>query len=295
MLEILDGGFLTTIQDAGRVGWARFGVPPSGPLDTAAFRAANLLVGNAPGAAELEITLTGPTLRLRRSGLIAVCGAEFEIWVGNLRAPSWHSVFVRAGQRVQFGKRLWGARAYLAIAGGLALKPFLGSQATYLPGGFGGLEGRALQAGDDLPVGDASAYSAHPAAYAGRVWPERDRPAYTPHPILRVILGPQDDAFTEAALDTFLTSEYELTAESNRMGARLRGAPVIPKMAGIVSDGVVAGSVQLPPDGQPIVMLADHQTTGGYPKIATVARADLPLLAQCLPGDRVQFRRKDPE
>ncbi|HOU15821.1 MAG TPA: biotin-dependent carboxyltransferase family protein [Anaerolineae bacterium] len=288
ILEVLQPGALTTVQDAGRIGWARYGVPPSGPLDAAAFAAANALVGNPPDAAALEITLTGPTLRVERECLIAVCGAAFDVWVGTLPVPLWHAVYVRAGRLITFGARRSGARAYLAISGGIALPPFLGSQATYLPGGFGGLDGRALRAGDRLPLGAAAVRDL--AQRAGRVWPVERRPPYTSQPTLRVILGPQDDYFTAEGLATFLTGAYQLTPEADRMGARLRGPSITHRgPTGIVSDGVVAGSIQVPPDGQPIVMLADHQTTGGYPKIATVIRADLPLLAQCLPGDCVRF------
>lgn len=288
LLEVLEPGLLTTVQDAGRKGWARYGVPPSGPLDEAAFTAANDLAGNPPDAAALEITLTGPALRVGRECLIAVCGAEFDLWVGVLPVPLWHAVYVRAGQIVTFGARRRGARVYLAVSGGIALPPFLGSQATYLPGGFGGLDGRALRAGDRLPLGATT--MRNPAQSAGRVWPVERRPPYTPQPTLRVVLGPQDDYFTAEGIATFLDSAYQLTSEADRMGARLQGPPIAHRgPTGSVSDGVVAGSVQAPPDGQPIVMLADHQTTGGYPKIATVIRADLPLLAQCLPGDRIRF------
>lgn len=288
MLEILEPGFLTTVQDAGRVGWARYGVPPSGPLDAVAFRAANQLVGNPAEAAGLEITLTGPTLRCLRPSLVAVCGADFDLWAGSLRVPTWHAVFLRAGQLLRFGPRRRGARAYLAIDGGIAVSPFLESRSTYLPGGFGGLEGRALRSGDRLPIGVGVR---HPSVQAGRAWPESARPSYTSSPTLRVVLGPQDDCFTSAGMETFLSAAYELSPDSNRMGARLKGPPIVHRDAtGIVSDGVVTGSIQVPADGQPIVMLADHQTTGGYPKIATVVQADLPLLAQCLPGDVVRFQ-----
>lgn len=287
MLEIWEPGLLTTVQDGGRVGWARYGVPPSGPLDKAAFRAANRLVGNPPDAAGLEITLTGPTLRCSRPSLVAVCGAEFELWTGSIRVPTWHAVFLRTGQWLYFGERREGARAYLAVDGGMDVPPFLDSRSTYLTGGFGGLEGRALRRGDRLPLGPGAL---QPSMRAGRAWPASERPPYTSAPTLRVILGPQDDHFTQAGLETFLSTAYELTPESNRMGARLKGPPIQHRdTTGIVSDGVVIGSVQVPASGQPIVMLADHQTTGGYPKIATVIQADLPLLAQIVPGDYVRF------
>lgn len=288
MLEVLEPGLLTTVQDAGRIGWARYGVSPSGPLDAVAFTAANALVGNQPSAAVLEITLTGPTLRVPRECLIAVCGAVFDLWVGTLPVPTWHAVYARAGRIITFGVRRSGARAYLAISGGITLPLFLGSQATYLPGAFGGVGGRALRAGDRLPLGVDAA--GNPAQRAGYVWPVDRRPPYTPQPALRVVLGPQDDYFTAEGVTTFLNSAYKLTPDVDRMGARLQGPPIAHRgPTGIVSDGIVTGSIQVPPDGQPIVMLADHQTTGGYPKIATVIRADLPLLAQCLPGDNVRF------
>lgn len=287
MLEIWEPGLLTTVQDGGRVGWARYGVPPSGPLDKAAFRAANRLVGNPPDAAGLEITLTGPTLRCSRPSLVAVCGAEFELWAGSIRVPTWHAVFLRAGQWLYFGERRQGARAYLAVDGGMDVPLFLDSRSTYLTGGFGGVEGRALRRGDRLPLGPGAL---QPSMRAGRAWPASERPPYTSAPTLRVVLGPQDDHFTQAGLETFLSTAYELTPETNRMGARLKGPPIQHRdTTGIVSDGVVIGSVQVPASGQPIVMLADHQTTGGYPKIATVIQADLPLLAQIVPGDYVRF------
>jgi len=293
MLDVIEGGFLTTVQDAGRFGWGHCGVPPAGPMDPFAFRAANLLVGNPPDAAGLEITLAGPVLRASCECLIAVCGAEFDVRVGSLPAPAWHAVFVRAGYEIRFGQRRNGARAYLAVSGGIVLPQFLGSCATFLPGGFGGLEGRALRAGDQLFLGrypDSDLRDSDLLIRAGKAWLRSARPPYSPNPTLRIVMGPQDDYFTSEGLATFVESEYEVTRSSDRMGYRLCGPAVTHRdKADIVSDGVVTGSVQIPGEGQPIVMMADHQTTGGYPKIATVIRADLPLLAQCLPGDRVRF------
>lgn len=291
-LQIVDPGFLTTVQDVGRHGWARYGIPPSGPMDAAAASAANILVGNPADAALLEITLLGPALWPQRDVLIAVCGATFELWAGELRVPAWHAVFVRAGHSVRFAQRQAGARAYLAVAGGIAAPPFLGSRATYLPGGFGGWHGRALQRGDRLPIGpDPAGRPAHALLTdAGMAWPRSQRPAYTATPTLRVVLGPQHDAFEPEAIHRFLGEPYTVTPRADRMGIRLQGRPLAHRgPAEIVSDGLVTGSVQVPPDGQPIVMMVDHQTTGGYPKIATVIRPDLPLLAQSLPGDVVRF------
>lgn len=288
-LEVLEGGLLTTVQDGGRHGWARYGIPPSGPVDGWALRAANLLVGNAPEAAGLEITLRGPVLRALRPLTVALCGAGFDVRRnGTAEVPFNQSFTLRAGEVLQVGERRWGARVYLAVRGGLALPAFLGSQSTYLPGAFGGLEGRALHGGDRLPV-----YAAPPSTEE-RGWPAHAVPRYSPTPTLRVIRGPQAEAFSAAGWTTFLSAAYRLSSQCDRMGARLQGPPIARTDAGeMLSDGVVMGSVQVPPDGQPIVMLADHQTTGGYPKIATVIRADLPLLAQCLPGDTVHFVETD--
>jgi biotin-dependent carboxylase-like uncharacterized protein len=308
MLTVLDPGSLTTVQDRGRIGWTRYGIPPSGPMDAAAFAAANALVGNPPEAAGLEITLTGPQLRAHHDTLIAVCGAAFELWVDRLPVPCWHAVFVRAGALIRFGVRRSGARAYLAVAGGIDTPPFLGSRATYLRGAFGGHEGRALARGDRLNRGASSASTTAPNIcvrmidHAGRAWPQTQRPLYTDAPTLRVVLGPQDDHFTTEALDLFANSPYTLTPATDRMGIRLSG-PYLQHARrangtpadNIVSDAIVTGSVQVPPDGQPIVMMVDHQTTGGYPKIATVIQADLPLLAQCLPGNEVRFTALSPE
>ncbi len=288
-LEVLEGGALTTVQDGGRYGWARYGIPPSGPVDWFALRAANLLVGNASTAAGLEITLAGPVLRALRPLTLAVCGAVFDVW-RNGRYPilCYQSFTLRAGEELHFGTRRSGLRAYLAVRGGLALPPFLGSQSTYLPGQFGGLEGRALRSGDVLPVVPA------PVLDVTWTWPSQDRPGYNSEPALRALPGPQVEAFTPAGRATFYSARYSLSPQSDRMGARLQGPAIAHAGAKeIISDGVVAGSVQVLPDGQPVVMLADHQTTGGYPKIATVIRADLPLLAQCLPGQAVQFVETD--
>jgi len=288
MLYVIEAGFLTTIQDRGRYGWARYGVPASGPMDSAAFDAANRLVANQPDAAGLEITLTGPTLQAAADCLIAVCGAEFELRVGSLDVPTWHAVFVRAGDRIVFGERRSGMRAYLAAAGGIEVPTFLGSRATYLPGQFGGMEGRRLETGDRLQLGTPQVRSLF--EQAGQAWPHKLRPPYRPDSCVRVILGPQDDYFASEALALFLQAEFHVTPNSDRMGLRLNGPALRHRnRTGIVSDGVTSGSIQVPPDGHPIVMMVDHQTTGGYPKIATVISEDLPLLAQMLPGDSVRF------
>jgi biotin-dependent carboxylase-like uncharacterized protein len=287
-LEVLDGGLLTTVQDFGRHGYERYGVPVAGAVDPFALRVANWLVGNPPDAAALEVTLVGPRLRATEKCLIAVAGADLGLRVNGWDLPSWMAVFVRQGWSIAFTGRESGCRAVLAVAGGIDVAPVMGSHATYLSGGFGGFEGRALRSEDLVPVGPADFYL---PGLGGRTFPRHLIPACSDTPTIRVVLGPQDDYFTDEGVVTFLSGEYEVSPTSDRMGCRLQGAQIAHKDAtGIISDGVPLGAVQVPPDGQPIVMLADRQTTGGYPKIATVISADVPLLAQCVPGQsRVRF------
>lgn len=280
-------GPLTTVQDLGRAGYERYGVPVSGALDEFALRAANALVGNAPEAAGLE-SPSAITLTVSEEALIAVCGAgELSVRVNGRARPTWTALYVRARQTLEVSAAP-GRWAYLAVSGGIEAPLVLGSRATYLRGGFGGWEGRALQAGDRLPVGPAMR---SPASAAGRTIPAAQRPPYSEHLLVEVILGPQLGHFSHAALETFLSAEFAISTEADRMGYRLSGPAIAPTPADILSEGMPLGAVQVPASGQPIVMLADRPTTGGYPKIATVIRADVPLLAQCPPGaGRVQFR-----
>jgi len=288
-LEVIEPGLLTTVQDLGRWGYERLGVPVAGAMDRFALQVANYLVGNPPGAAGLEITLTGPRLRVTGNCLIAVCGADLGLRVWKSDMPTWMAIYVRRGWEIGFAGRRSGCRAYLAVAGGIAVPLVMGSRATYLRGGFGGYQGRALRAGDRLPLGEP-AYSL--LNQAGQQFPEAARPCYNESPTLEVILGPQDDCFTQDGIDAFLSSEYHIGAMSDRMGYRLEGPIIAHKaMADIVSDGIALGAVQVPASRQPIVMMTDRQTTGGYTKIATVVSADIPLLAQCVPGkSRVRFQ-----
>lgn len=293
MIHVIEGGFLTTVQDAGRWGWSRFGIPPSGPMDLPAYLAANALVGNPENTAALEITLTGPHLITSNDCLIAVCGAEYEIHVGSLPVPTWHAVFVRRGYPITFGKHSQGIRCILAISGGIDVPKFLGSRSTYLKGTFGGCEGRALQSGDQLPTGQSKMHEW--MWRAGRsVPPTKNNLVTSPQPI-RVVLGPQLHHFGQSTIATFLHETYTISPSSDRMGYRLHG-PALDYREDIngasgasITDGIVTGCIQVPPDGRPIVMMVDHQTTGGYPKIATVIQADLPRLAQLSPGDNVRF------
>ena len=280
-----NGGLLTTVQDLGRRGYERYGVPVSGAMDAQALRIANLLVGNEPGEAGLEITLLGPTLRFDGPAVVAVTGADLTLQCNGQEVPGYRAFSVRAGDVLSFGAPRSGCRAYRAFAGGLALAPVLGSRSTTARFGIGGYQGRRLQKGDELTLNRSI-----------EALPRMDRRRLTPEPpvqgvrTVRVLMGPQDDRFTQAGLDTFLRETYAVSAESDRMGYRLDGPAVEHRTDGnIISDGIVTGSIQVPSDGKPIVMLADHQTVGGYTKIATVITADLPLLAQCRAGDRLRF------
>lgn len=288
MFNILDGGLLTTVQDLGRRGYERFGVPTAGAMDLFALRAANLLVGNPPEAAALEITLGGLRLQTTDDCLIAVAGADLSLQVHGWVLPPWGAILARRGWTIEFGARKTGCRAVLAVAGGIAVPAVMGSRSTYLPGRFGGLGGRPLRAGDALPLGTAAPGILETA---GRSLNPLILPNYSDTPTVRVVLGPQDDHFTDQGLATFLSGEYRVSSTSDRMGCRLEGPAIAHRgPAEIISDGVPLGAVQVPADGRPIVLLADRQTTGGYPKIAVVISADIPLLAQCVPGiSRVRF------
>lgn len=288
--EVLSPGLFTTVQDLGRPGWQRFGVPAAGALDKYALIAANALVGNPPGAAGLEVTLLGPVLAVVSEGLVACTGADLGFTIDGQPAALWQAHRVRPGQVLRFTGRRAGCRAYLAVAGGIAVPEVMGSRSTYTRARIGGLAGRPLAAGDQLPVGPL------PIDWRDRdglALPEALRRHGLPQPV-RVILGPQDDRFLPLAIERLLGAPYRVTPNSDRMGLRLSGPKLLHRAgADIVSEGVAPGSIQVPGDGQPIVLLADRQATGGYAKIATVISADMDFLGQAAPGDRVTFRTVD--
>jgi len=289
-LRVLAGGVLTTVQDLGRRAARRYGVPQSGALDPIALEWANRLLDNPPGAAALEITAGGAAFEVSAPTLLALTGADLHALLDDEPLPLWTAVFARAGSQIRLIGRQqpWGARAYLAIGGGFAVPQVLGSRSTYLPGGFGGFNGRALRLGDTL----AAAGGRDALRLAGRSWPVESRPAYSAEPALRLLPGPHLDRFAPPALDLLLGAPFTISASANRMGYRLQG-PTIPYAApcSLPSLGVLPGVVQVPPDGNPILLMADAQTTGGYPIIGVVIGPDLPLAAQLLPGDRLRFQR----
>ena len=297
-LRVLAPGLMTTLQDLGRPGFQHLGVPVSGALDHVSLRAANLLVGNAAGVGALEIAYQGPTLRVEADSVrIAVAGGRAPIDIlppdsdgsaGRRLAP-YESVRLRHGDLLRIGALAGSAVAYLAVEGGFDIAPVLGSQSTLIRAAIGGFEGRALRAGDVLPLKQGAAA-------------ERDEVMLPPIDLsspgrVRVVLGPQDDHFTPAGLRTLLESTYTVSQASDRMGMRLEGPPLEHSSKGynIVSDGIAHGSIQVPGNGLPIILLADRQTTGGYPKIAAVISADIPALGRLMPGARITFEAVDIE
>lgn len=304
-IRVLKPGLLTTVQDAGRHGLQHLGVVPGGAMDPVALALANALVGNAPGEAALEITLIGPELQFECSALIALCGARFDAALDGVPLPPDRPVLVEQGARLAIGRARAGARACLAIAGGIAVPPVLGSRSTFLPASFGGFEGRALRGGDLVPLAANAAELAarRYAALASRralagglpsvgwsvpalTLPERE-------PItVHAMEGRHHSLFDADSRRAFFEAEWKVSSDSNRMGFRLTGSALLRAgPAEIQSEPTCLGTVQVPANGQPIALMADHQTTGGYPKIAEIAGADVPRLAQLAPGGTLRFAR----
>jgi biotin-dependent carboxylase-like uncharacterized protein len=285
-VSVIKPGMLTTVQDVGRWGYQSRGVPVAGPMDPVSHRIANALVGNARGAALLEVTLLGPELEFEDERLVAVAGADFDLSLDGRTIASNAPFTVAAGSRLRFGARRLGARAYLAVSGGIAVPPALGSRATHLVSAMGGIGGRALVAGDRLPLGDPSRPHATALSPQEAIAALPDR-----HATIRVLPGPQADYFTPDALDTLQSSPYTIAPDSDRMGFRLAGPRLThARGADIISDATPLGVLQVPASGQPILLMADRQTAGGYPKIATVISADMSLAGQLAPSDTITFR-----
>ncbi len=280
-------GAYSTIQDLGRYGYQDLGVPVSGVLDQFAARTANLLLGNPESAAVLECTVIGPTLTVLRDAVLAVTGADMEIRLNNTSLPVWSRFPVRAGDMLQFRQVTMGCRMYLAVAGGFDVPVIMNSRSTCVSGGFGGLQGRPLQKGDTL------AAHADPGSTVSELTLSSDLvPAYGSRTELRVLPGPQDSLFTQQGLDTLFESAFTVSPKANRMGYRLQGPEVVrdPEAAqSIISEPSLPGNIQVPADGQPIILLVE-QTVGGYTKIATVISSDLPRVAQALPGHTFRFQ-----
>lgn len=288
VLEIVEPGVLTTVQDRGRYGYQRIGVPVSGAADEYALRAANLLVGNDEGAACLEMTVSGPTVMFLANTWIAITGADLSPSIDGQPTLQWRSIQVQKDSVLSFLDMKDGIRSYLAVAGGVDVPLVMGSRSTYVQSGIGGLDGRALTAGDRL---EALSLDAE-ATYAERRMPHGyGSPVYGDEHEIRVVLGPHRRAFSDESIATLLGSLYVVSSESDRMGYRLDG-PRIEHLAGpdVLSDGNPLGAVQVPGDGVPRVLLADRGTTGGYTKIATVISADVGRVAQAWPGHPMTFK-----
>lgn len=281
VFEVVDSGLLTTVQDLGRRGWRRFGIPSSGALDRASLRAANAAVGNPPGAPAVELTFPGPRLRVLTDIEFAVAGADLDPRLNGAPVDFGDAVRARAGDLITFEAPRRGQWLYLSVAGGLDLPAVLGSAATYARGGLGGLAGRPLRAGDILGVGEAHREGTGEHGAGGTPGaPET----------IRVILGPQAEAFVPAAQAAFLGQGFEATVRRDRSGMRLRGPGLVHRAgAEVLSEGLLPGAIQIPADGDPVVILADGPTTGGYTKIAAVIDADLDRLAQATPGTPLRF------
>jgi antagonist of KipI len=293
-LRVLRPGLLTTLQDHGRHGLQHVGLCPGGAMDPIALALANAMVGNERHEAALEITVIGPQLAFEEDTLVALCGAEFD---GNF--PNNRPLLVPAGSRLNVGHALRGARAYLAVAGGFAVDPVLGSRSTFLPGGFGGFQGRALRHGDVLPLRDPASSGIFSKLKSRRGpsvrWsaPPLTLPDREPV-LLHVIEGQHFAGFDAVSQRAFYDAVWRISPDSNRMGFRLAGPALAREESGeILSGPTCLGTVQVPANGVPIVLMADHQTTGGYPRIAELASADVPRLAQLAPGGTVHFARCD--
>lgn len=285
MFTIINPGFFTTVQDGGRWGYQAYGMPVAGVMDRYAYCVANLLAGNKASAAVLEMTLKGASFKFDETQLIALCGADMQATLDGVRIQNWSAFLVHKGSELKLEYAINGCRSYLAVRGGINVAKVLGSRSTYTRAKVGGLEGRALRQGDVLGAGDEIETDA-----VERILDKRFMPCYEPNIVLRVLLGPQNDMFNSEEVQKFSNSEYVITDEADRMGYRLSGPKVahIDK-ADIVSDALPFGAIQIPSSGQPIVMMSDRQTTGGYAKIGTVIGPDLSKLAQAKPSDRVCF------
>lgn len=281
MIQVLRPGLFTTVQDNGRWGYQRFGIPVAGPMDPVAHRLANLVVGNRPSCATLEVTLSGPRLEFQQDLLFAVAGAEFDLFLDGGSVPMRTVHAARRGQCLGFGERHHGARAYIAVAGGFEVPRVLGSRATHVASRMGGLGGRALAAGDVLALGDGVARRVRTG--------ERRTVAAAPAGRVRVLSGPHDDRFGQAGAAALAAGDYQVGAASDRMGYRLEGTMLTQSGPELLSCAVPPGAIQVPPSGEPIILMADRPTSGGYPRIGTVITADIPVVAQLAPADRIAF------
>ncbi|MBD1371846.1 biotin-dependent carboxyltransferase [Hazenella sp. IB182357] len=305
-ITIQKAGLLTSIQDQGRIGYQHIGVTTGGAMDPLAARLANLLVGNSENESVLEMTLIGPTIQFHMDTFIAICGAHLSPTLNTLPLPTGKLLFIRKGSTLSFGKTQVGCRAYLAIAGGFQVSSVLGSKSTHFPAQFGGVAGRACRDGDQIKIGQWSEKQRNMIQVYTRLADSKSTyfrsyfittplPKEGSRPILiRIIAGPQYQHFTEMSKQHLRRTPYRVNEQANRMGYRLDGASLsLSTPLEMLSEPVLFGTIQVPPSGQPILLAADAQTVGGYPKIAQVASVDRSLLAQAKPGNWLQFQLVD--
>lgn len=286
-INVITPGLLTTVQDSGRLGFQQYGIPVSGAMDRYSLETANVLAGNCRNAAALEITFSGPVLEFKSSMAIAITGADMEPSVNGNPVEAYEAIYVKPGDVLSFGALKKGLRTYVAFEGGIDVPLVMQSRSTYLKAGIGGFQGRKLRAGDTLQVAPVKGH----ISSGIRKIPGSMIPGYGSEIPVRVIMGPEDDSFTPEGISCFLSNEYTVGSHSDRMGLRMQG-PVIEHKNGadILSSGINFGSIQVAGEGQPIILMADRQPTGGYTRIAGVISADLPLVAQAKPGDRLRFQ-----
>ncbi|MGG0153421.1 biotin-dependent carboxyltransferase family protein [Bacillus mycoides] len=299
-VEILHAGMFTTIQDLGRFHYQQYGVPVGGAMDKSALRMINMLVGNEENEAGLEITIMGPKLLIKKTTLLAIGGADMEPLLNGERIPLWRPILAEEGSMLCLGKAKSGCRAYVTFAGGINIDRTMGSKSTYIRAALGGIEGRMLKKGDYFQIGTGAEVASR---FIQNLQEEKRiktkwaicnnaLPKYKKHPILRVITDFEYDQFTEESIKSFFSKEYKVSNYADRMGYRLDG-DVLNRVEEIeiLSSPVTFGTIQVPNGGQPIILMADRQTTGGYPRIGNVISVDLPLLAQLKPGDYVTFEK----
>jgi antagonist of KipI len=302
MIKVIKPGLLTTIQDLGRYGYQKYGVIVSGSMDPLAHKISNLLVGNAVDEAVLEITLMGPALEFEGTSLISICGGDLSPTINGKPVPLRRSLLIKAGSVLKFGASKNGCRSYLAIAGGFNVKTVMNSKATYVRAGIGGLNGRSLQAGDNLESGTINKESANIIDYLLPYVENSDFTeidwsissefisSYHQKKSIRVIPGTEYDLFSEESREHFFNKPFKVSSQSDRMGYRLEGPSLhLDEEFDMISEAVVFGTIQVPPNGKPIILLADRQTTGGYPRMGYIASVDLPLIAQTKPGEELTF------
>jgi antagonist of KipI len=304
-LKILEPGLLTTVQDLGRVGFQQYGVVVGGVMDEISAKIANVLIGNMEDDALLELTLMGPAILFQSDTLISICGADLSAEIDGKHVPLWRPIYVKEGSILRFGRPQQGCRAYLAIAGGIDVPVVMESRSTYVRGGIGGYQGRAIQKGDVISQNKINSkhtkalevFLSHrigTAPFHTVRWAVSSHimSVYKKNPEIRFIKGPQYNQFTEKSRKQLLTEQYQVTSHSDRMGYRLSATALeLSKPIELLSEAVTMGTIQVPNDGQPIILMSDRQTIGGYPKIGHVASIDFPVLSQVMPGEKLTFKK----